>query len=253
MRNVLLKLFSFVAVAAAFGAAPAYAQATRTWVSGVGDDVNPCSRTAPCKTFAGAISKTAAGGEINTLDSAGFGAVTITKSITIKADGTVGGIAATGTTGITVNALSTDRIVLDGLDIDGFGTGVNGIRVIQARDVVIVNSSIRNFRSGVNSAGVVVDGPVAITIKNTTIEGNNIGVLVAPVTVGGIARIYDSFIVSNTTSGIRASGSGNAADIKNTEVLRSTKALDIQLSGVIRSYGDNVLGAGDTPTPTPKG
>src|SRR3954451_11827015 len=64
-------------------AAPAHAQATRTWVSGVGDDVNPCSRTAPCKTFAGAISKTALNGEINCLDPAGFGAVTITKSITI--------------------------------------------------------------------------------------------------------------------------------------------------------------------------
>ena len=70
-------------------AAPASAQATRTWVSGVGDDVNPCSRTAPCKTFAGAISKTATNGEINCLDPAGYGAVTITKSITIEADGVV--------------------------------------------------------------------------------------------------------------------------------------------------------------------
>ena len=65
----------------------AHAQATRTWVSGVGDDANPCSRTAPCKTFAGAISKTAAGGEINVLDPGGFGAVTITKSITISSRG----------------------------------------------------------------------------------------------------------------------------------------------------------------------
>src|SRR6266480_6142800 len=79
------------------------AQATRTWVSGVGDDVNPCSRTAPCKTFAGAISKTAAAGEINCLDSGGFGSVTITKSITIKCEGTIGGILASGTFGVTVN------------------------------------------------------------------------------------------------------------------------------------------------------
>src|SRR5205807_5391143 len=64
-------------------ASMAQAQATRTWVSGVGDDVNPCSRTAPCKTFAGAISKTAIGGEINCIDSGGFGSVTITKAITI--------------------------------------------------------------------------------------------------------------------------------------------------------------------------
>ena len=72
---------------------PAHAQATRTWVSGVGDDANPCSRTAPCKTFAGAISKTAAGGEINCLDPGGFGAVTITKSITIDVEGSIGGRA----------------------------------------------------------------------------------------------------------------------------------------------------------------
>ena len=79
-----------VAAAAVFCAllfaAPANAQATRTWISGVGDDANPCSRTAPCKTFAGAISKTAAGGEIDCLDPGGFGTVTITKSITIRYD-----------------------------------------------------------------------------------------------------------------------------------------------------------------------
>src|ERR1044071_7583262 len=82
----------------------AQAQATRTWVSGVGDDANPCSRTAPCKTFAGAISKTAAGGEISVLDPGGFGAVTITKSITISGDGTLAGIVSAGTNGIIVNA-----------------------------------------------------------------------------------------------------------------------------------------------------
>src|SRR6476620_6789772 len=81
----------------------ANAQATRTWVSGVGDDVNPCSRTAPCKTFAGAISKTAAGGEIDCLDPGGFGAVTITKSITIDCTGTLGSILAAGTNGVNIN------------------------------------------------------------------------------------------------------------------------------------------------------
>src|SRR6188474_149171 len=87
----------------------AQAQATRTWVSGVGDDANPCSRTAPCKTFAGAISKTAAGGEISVLDPGGFGAVTITKAITINGEGTLAGILSAGTTGIIVNAGANDR------------------------------------------------------------------------------------------------------------------------------------------------
>src|SRR3990170_4978414 len=84
-------------------AAPAQAQATRTWVSGVGDDVNPCSRTAPCKTFAGAISKTATGGEISVLDPGGYGAVTMTKAITINGDGTLASILASATNGIIVN------------------------------------------------------------------------------------------------------------------------------------------------------
>src|SRR3989440_249753 len=83
--------------------APAHAQATRTWVSGVGDDANPCSRTAPCKTFAGAISKTAAGGEINCLDPGGFGAVTITKSIAIDCSEVFGSVLVSGTNGIVIS------------------------------------------------------------------------------------------------------------------------------------------------------
>ncbi len=83
------------------------AQASRTWVSGVGDDVNPCSRTAPCKTFAGAISKTAAGGEIDVLDPGGFGGVTITKSIAIENDGAIAGVLVSGTNGIVVSAAAS--------------------------------------------------------------------------------------------------------------------------------------------------
>src|SRR5215207_2565430 len=83
----------------------AHAQATRTWVSGVGDDVNPCSRTAPCKTFAGAISKTAIHGEISVLDPGGYGTLNITKSITV--DGTqgagFGSALSSGTNGFIIN------------------------------------------------------------------------------------------------------------------------------------------------------
>src|SRR5437660_7075504 len=113
----------------------AFGQATRTWVSGVGDDVNPCSRTAPCKTFAGAISKTAAGGEINCLDPGGFGTVTITKSIIIDCDYTEGGVLAAGTNGINVNDSATATpgtivVYLRGLDIEGVTTGLIGINFI---------------------------------------------------------------------------------------------------------------------------
>src|SRR6202020_1783060 len=120
MRRVLLLAFAIGLIAPMLSSAPAHAQATRTWVSGVGDDANPCSRTAPCKTFAGAISKTSAAGEINVLDPGGFGAVTITKSISIYNDG-VGeaGVLVSGTNGITVNAGPADIVNIRGIVFDG--------------------------------------------------------------------------------------------------------------------------------------
>src|ERR1700694_5022827 len=129
----------------------AQAQASRTWVSGVGDDVNPCSRTAPCKTFAGSISKTAAFGEINCLDSGGFGAVTITKSITIKREGGTGGILAAGTFWVNVNdsgsaTPGTAIVTLSGLDIEGFGTGTNGIQFVSGASLHVHKCQIRGFR-----------------------------------------------------------------------------------------------------------
>src|SRR5215207_121317 len=130
-----LKAFAFLAFTFAFATA-AQAQATRTWVSGVGDDVNPCSRTAPCKTYAGAISKTAAGGEISTLDPGGFGAVTITKSITINGDGTLAGILASNTNGVIVNAGVNDVVVLRNLSINGVGNGLNGIRMLAGKQLI---------------------------------------------------------------------------------------------------------------------
>src|SRR5665213_1673555 len=129
MRRVVFLAFAIGLIVPIFSA-PAHAQASRTWVSGVGYDANPCSRTAPCKTFAGAISKTAAGGAISVLDPGGFGAVTITKAISIINDYCgEGEILASGTYGITVNAGATDTVILRGLVIDGAGqTGLTGIR-----------------------------------------------------------------------------------------------------------------------------
>src|SRR5207237_8183736 len=121
--RILLAIFAMM-LPVIFGATAAHAQATRTWVSGVGDDLNPCSRTAPCKTFAGAISKTAAGGEINCLDPGGFGAVTATKSITIDCSNTLGGVLNSSTTGVSVNDSASGfpnsiHVILRGLTIDG--------------------------------------------------------------------------------------------------------------------------------------
>ena len=125
--------------------AVASAQATRTWVSGVGDDVNPCSRTAPCKTFAGAISKTAAGGEINALDSGGFGAVTITKAITIDGGSESAGVLGAGTNGVIVNAGPNDVVILRHLDINGVGTGLRGVKFMAGKTLIIEDSKISRF------------------------------------------------------------------------------------------------------------
>src|SRR5688500_12453381 len=112
MKSLTTKAVLFLGAMLCLGASSiVHAQSTRTWVSGVGDDANPCSRTAPCKTFAGAISKTAAGGIINTLDSGGFGAVNITKSITIDGGGIDGSITASGS-GIIINAGANDHVTL---------------------------------------------------------------------------------------------------------------------------------------------
>jgi hypothetical protein len=133
---------------------PAHAQATRTWVSGVGDDANPCSRVAPCKTFAGAISKTVPGGEIDCLDPGGFGAVTITKSITIDCGaGQVGSILAAGTNGINVSAAATDIVRIRNLSIQGVTTGSTGILGTTMGALYVENVVITGFNAG-NAAGI---------------------------------------------------------------------------------------------------
>jgi hypothetical protein len=162
---------------------PAAAQATRTWVSGVGDDANPCSRTAPCKTFAGAISKTATGGAISVLDPGGFGSVTITKSISLVADGDLGSILSSGTNGIIINVGANDVVNLFGLEIHGASKsgspGLSGVKVIGAGRVNIIDCFIHDFAT----AGVEVV-PTAVTTKvaveRTQIANVPVGVLVKP-------------------------------------------------------------------------
>ena len=177
----------------------ANAQATRTWVSGVGDDANPCSRTAPCKTFAGAISKTAAGGEINCLDPGGFGAVTITKSITIDCHHTLGGVLAASTNGINVSAAAGDRIVLRGLDINGAGSGVNGINFSAGGSLHVEDSVIYGMQNGIN-----IGAGNEIYIKNTYIRNNsNIGVNIAG--FGGLVNaVIEKTTVENQAYGLAA-------------------------------------------------
>src|SRR5215472_9685213 len=149
-------------------ALPAHAQATRTWVSGVGDDANPCSRTAPCKTFAGAISKTAPFGEINCLDPGGFGAVTITKSIIISCEAGTAGVLVSGTNGIVINVASTDVVYLRGLDFEGLTTGLSGILFLGAGTLHVEHCLIRLFKSSSAAIGINIapNGPSKVFVSD---------------------------------------------------------------------------------------
>ncbi len=161
-------------------AGSAGAQATRTWVSGVGDDANPCSRTAPCKSFAGAISKTTANGEIDVLDPGGFGAVTITKSITIDgSNGSIAGVLVSGTNGIVVSAGAADVVVLRNLDINGVGTGVTGIQFNSGAMLYVENVTIQGFTQ--NGIAFLPSGSSALSVERALVRENaGGGLLVKP-------------------------------------------------------------------------
>jgi len=180
--------------------AGAAAQATRTWVSGTGDDVNPCSRTAPCKTFAGAITKTAPGGEIDAQDPGGFGTVTITKSITISGVGTQASILSSGTNGVVINAGASDHVRLIDLSISGAGTGLNGVRVLAAGTVALQGVHIYDHtQNGVDVESTASSPQTRVQIEDSTIDGNGLsGVLAVPqVAAGERVSIIGSHIDSN--------------------------------------------------------
>ena len=235
------KLPAVVATALAFFAlsAPAHAQATRTFVSGVGNDADPCSRTAPCRTFAGAISKTFINGEIDCLDPGGYGTVTITKSIAIDCVSTLGSVLASGTTGININipvsANDPFRVVrLRGLSINGTGasgavgtrTGVRGVSILSAAVVMIEDTVISDFsQQGISDtrsaggklfvrnsvirnntgAGIAVAGVATnnAVIENVHSINNGFGVAAA---TGNNVSIMRSVLSGNTTSGVEGDG-----------------------------------------------
>ena len=235
----ILRFLSTAALVVGFSTA-AHAQ-TRTWVSGVGNDANPCSLTAPCKTFAGAISKTAAGGEINVLDPGGFGAVTITKSITIRSDHIEAGVLVSGTNGIIVNAAPTDKVVLEGLDIEGLGTGIHGVNVLAGKEVYIIRCSIRHFtQNGVNVASSTNGGHAFI--NDSLIAFNAGGVNVQG--TANIASITNTSILSNTSFAVRANGAGNILGIANSVLNTSPTAISLLNGAIAVSFGPSNVVSG---------
>jgi hypothetical protein len=199
-----------------FFSAAASAQATRTWVSGVGDDANPCSRTAPCKTFAGAIAKTASGGEISALDPGGYGAVTITKSITIDGGGQIASIIATNSTsGVVINAPEAN-VILRNLSMLGAGTGSHGVRVLSARQVHIDNLAVSGFATAV---GVAPTGTsVSVLIERARLTQNGTGLSVDGSAASATARLSDSTVLQNA-SGLVTTGNGSIISYDNNRLM----------------------------------
>ena len=225
------------------------AQATRTWVSGVGDDANPCSRTAPCKTFAGAISKTAASGEINVIDPGGFGAVTITKSITIRSE-VEAGVLVSGTNGIIVNLPGqTDKVVLEGLDIEGVGTGLAGIKMIGTGRLTVSKCSIRNF----TGFGVDVQGTAGarLFVIDSMIIGNAGGVHLQGISGAANSGLIErSLLDINTLAAVQVDGASNVLVLIGSTLSGSPNSIAITAGGSVISYGNNVLRNPGLPTST---
>lgn len=245
-RLVLAIAIAVVAVAV-WSAPEVQAQATRTWVSGVGDDVNPCSRTAPCKTFAGAISKTAAGGEIDCLDPGGFGAVTITKSITIDCTGTFGSILASGVNGVNVNdsasgAPRTIKVHLRGLSINGAGGGLIGVNFTSGAVVTIEDTVIFGFNAG-SGRGVFASGNnlagafQQLAIRNVVVRDNGQGI------AGGGGVVVGAVFPAAPSAGVIRATLHNVDAVRNNIGLRVSASSDVttKSSNISHNTSFNVL------------
>lgn len=215
--------------------ATSFSQATRTWVSGVGDDVNPCSRTAPCKTLAGAISKTATGGEISILDPGGYGSVTITKSITIDGGGVIGSILSSATNGIIINA-PDGSVTIRNFSINGAGSvlGINGIRVIAAKKVHIEYCTLANF-SG-NGIDINSTTPTDVMINDVTIHSASDAISVT--NAAGSVIINGCTLQTITNNGINLNS--GVATVNNSIISGCNTAITAKTGAMIHLSGSSI-------------
>ena len=223
----------------------ANAQATRTWVSGVGDDANPCSRTAPCKTFAGAISKTAASGEISVLDPGGFGVVTITKAITINGDGTLAGILSSGTTAIIVNAGVNDIVYIRNISINGAGTGLNGIRYLAGKALHVENCTITGVGNNTagNGHGIFANLTASglLFVKDTNIKNCAVSGITAQTSAGFLGGTLDTVRLEGLPTGLLI-GNNSFVSVRNSVInFNTTAGVSITGSGTPTGSFDNCM------------
>jgi len=223
----LASIASAMALALCLCSGNAMAQASRTWVSGVGDDANPCSRTAPCKTLPGAISKTAVGGEIDALDPGGFGALTITKSITIDGGGgQVASVLVAGTNGIVVSAPANSTVIIRNLRINGVGgVGINGIRFNTGGTLYVENCDIFGF----SGAGIDVEpsGTTLTYVSNTsTVNNGNGGVLVKPLASATAKAVMFGARADLNSAGFVVDSTGGAGAVATMTISRSSATMN---------------------------
>jgi hypothetical protein len=261
-----LALLLAVLAATCLGAATGHAQNTRSWVSGVGSDGNPCSRTSPCLTFAHALTQTNSGGEINCLDPGGFGAVTINIPVTINCEGASnGGITASGgQAAITISASGAVNLI--GLDINGEGTNGTGVSITAGANVNIRNCKIYNFTNGNgiglngNGATLVVDntfianndggiqqyvisGISNMSVRNSNISNNNYGILVqVPASTHAGATIEQTTLAFNNQYGLWVTNTGAVAVIGSSTVVNNNGGVAASGGGTIYSFKNNQIG-----------
>jgi hypothetical protein len=226
------KITSLQAIAGALlalglSAAPAHA-ANRTWVSGHGTDSGACTRAAPCATFAFALTQTAAGGEIDVLDPAGYGPVTITKAISIVNDGVgAAGIRAASGNAITINVGASDSVHLRGLTIEGLGSGANGILFTTGGNLAIENCVVRNF----SKAGIRIS-PFIFSVSNTIASNNGaFGIFVRPASPGAVTGVLSKVTANNNGIGIAVEADSIIVGSANVTIVDS-EASNNAFSGV---------------------
>jgi hypothetical protein len=250
--SCLVTMNSIESVTAMFSAAAGGGPSSQTFVSAsLGNDSNPCTRSSPCLTFAAALAQTTAGGEIDCLDPGGFGAVTITKAISIKCGPqSNGGVLLAGTPGITVAAPAGSIVYLQGLDFEGVGSGTNGVQVSSGGRVFIINCSIRDFTgNGVNVTSTTAGQRVVI--RDSIIENNAGGVNVQGSGVGNVADVENTLIDGNSSFAVQAA-TGNTIALVNSILTGSPAGISNLGTASIASFGQSniVTGTGSVTSTT---
>jgi hypothetical protein len=216
------RIFAMLFVSAFFGilsVSGASAQVQRTFVSGLGADSNPCSRTAPCRTFPKAITQTNTGGEIYVLDSAGYAAFTITKPVSIVAPaGVTAGISVFSGDGIDINAGASDTVILRGLTINNQGSSGTGIVFNTGGTLHIENCVVNGF---VNSSGISFLAGANLEVKDSIFRGNFLGIVVEPASGAAQAVIDQVRLEENGNIGLLVS-EGSTVTVRNSLVSGNT-------------------------------